>query len=152
MLYCRIQILFFFTSTLLFVHCQHLNTKPNTKVDVFLERIKLKVEVVNTPESREKGLMYRTKLGEYEGMLFVFPYPRETAFWMKNTLIPLDLAYFDEHHRLIEINSMIVDDGKKSYPSSSPILYALEVNYEWFKRQGLGKGSLLRLPYAIKGY
>ena len=148
----NIKFLIYMVLILVFINCDSTDTKQNKKITAFIGKVKVNLEIVATEESREKGLMYRSKLGLYEGMIFVFPFPRETSFWMKNTIIPLDLAYVDENERIVEIKSMPVDDGLTTYPSKVPILYAIELNYGWFKKEELEIGTLVRLPYKIKGY
>ncbi|MGQ9736074.1 MAG: DUF192 domain-containing protein [Thermaceae bacterium] len=97
----------------------------------------LKVEVADTPERWSRGLMLRKTLGE--GMVFLFPYPTGGGFWMKNTLIPLSIAFFDRQGIILRILDM--EPCKKEpcpvyYPG---VLYqgALEVNQEWFSRRGI---------------
>ena len=103
-------------------------------------------EIAKSRDQRERGLMYRSSLGHDDGMLFVFEKAESQAFWMKNTLIPLDLAYFDAQGYLIEVYTMQPDDGKKTYHSSEPALYALEMNSGWFEKKGIKKYAKLELP------
>lgn len=133
------------------VACDGLLTQQLKVIDIYVDEIHVRAELAQTPETRQRGLMYRSKLGLDEGMLFVFPRPRMQSFWMKNTLIPLDIAYFDSQGFLINIHTMEPDGGKKTYPSSEPALYALEMNKGWFKKHGLRKYARLKLPGDIKG-
>lgn len=93
-------------------------------------------EIADTDESRERGLMYRTSMPANEGMLFVFDRAETMAFWMKNTLIPLSIGYFDENKKLIEVYEMtpavMGEVQPKTYPSHRPAQYALEMNKGWF--------------------
>lgn len=105
----------------------------------------LTVEVATTPEQLQKGLMFRSSLGKDEGMLFVFDSEQVLSFWMKNTLIPLSIAFFDKEKRLIEIidemepaRSLMQRDFPR-YQSKSPAKYALEVNQGWFRQKGIKK-------------
>jgi len=98
--------------------------------------------------------MYRAKLGANEGMLFVFKRAQPLSFWMKNTLIPLDLAYFDENGILLNVLQMdpepgVPDHKLKAYPSSAPALYALEMNKGWFKKRGIRKKARLVLSRKV---
>ena len=136
---------------LLFFRCDGLKTQEGKLLNIAIGHYPLKVELANTPETRERGLMYRSHLRGDEGMLFVFPYPRKVAFWMKNTLIPLDIGYFNAEGFLLEYMGMRPDGGKKTYPSSKLTLYAVETNLDWFKKRQVRKGAKLHLPRKIKG-
>ncbi len=103
------------------------------------------VEIADTPEERAEGLMFRSSLPEDRGMLFVFPEPQPLAFWMKNTAIPLSIAYIDRHGTILEIHDM-EPYSLESVPSRQPALYALEVNQGTFERLGIAPGDRLRLP------
>lgn len=103
----------------------------------------LNVEVADTYESRANGLMGRTELAEGEGMLFVYKKPERLVFWMKNTLIPLSIAFFDEDKTVINILDMDPPIGKTllRYRSTAPALYALEVPQGWFEEHGIAVGD-----------
>lgn len=105
----------------------------------------LQVEIAETEEQQAHGLMYRKSMPENHGMIFVFKDSKIRSFWMKNTLIPLSIAYFDENRTLVDIQDMkpvkeakslmaVETENLPSYPSSGPAMYALEVNQGWFKR------------------
>jgi len=108
-----------------------------------IDDIRLNVEIAQDPESLEKGLMFRRKLPEDQGMLFVFPYEHVLSFWMRNTYIPLDIAFIDASGKVIDIQYMEPIDESKHYVSSGPALYALEVNGGWFARHQLGVGAMV---------
>lgn len=112
-----------------------------------LQGKKIVAEIADTDATRERGLMFRTKMGENEGMLFVFDYDEKLGFWMKNTLIPLAIGYFDANMKLIEVHEMVPaamgDQYPKSYPSSKPARYALEMNKGWFARNHIKPGAKL---------
>jgi uncharacterized protein len=103
--------------------------------------IVLKVEVATTVEQKSQGLMLRTKLKDGEGMLFVFPHEEILSFWMKNTLIPLSIGFFDKKKNLIEVLDMdpvigpVRDEQLPRYQSSHPAMYALEVPKGWFAKK-----------------
>jgi len=105
----------------------------------------LHVEIADTPETRAKGLMGRKTLPPNTGMLFVFDTPQRLSFWMKDTPIPLSIAFFDEERKLIETLDMEVSPDQKqptpSYWSSEPALYALEVSKDWFREKGIEPGE-----------
>lgn len=104
--------------------------------------VELEVEVVDTPETRARGLMERTELGEREGMLFVFPSSEPRSFWMKDTPLPLSIAYIDEQLTIREIHDM-EPLSLEPVPSRYPARYALEVNRGAFGRFGIRVGDRL---------
>jgi uncharacterized protein len=111
------------------------------------EEVRVRVEVADDPAEQAKGLMERTTLGENRGMLFVFPEERELSFWMKNTLIPLSIAYIDSEGRIVDIlNMKPLDDRPPHYVSSEPAQYALEVNQGFFEKRGVKVGDRVELP------
>jgi uncharacterized membrane protein (UPF0127 family) len=103
----------------------------------------LTVEVANTQQEREKGLMFRYSMPHDNGMLFVFDSERNLSFWMKNTFIPLDIAYISSKGIINEIYRMEPLDYSIVYPSKKPARYALEVNAGWFKKNGIEPGMKL---------
>lgn len=110
----------------------------------------LVVEVAETSQQHELGLMFREKLGEDEGMLFVFKNEEARFFWMKNTLIDLSIAYFDKDGKLIDVQEMksgkgLPDHKLPNYPSLGPAKYALEMNKGWFGRNKIRIGSKLKV-------
>ena len=111
------------------------------------EQVKVKVEIADTPAEQEKGLMNRKTLGEDRGMLFVFPDEQVRSFWMKNTLIPLSIAYIDSEGRIIDLQEMkALDDQPPHYVSAEPAQYALEANKGFFKKHGVKVGDRADLP------
>jgi uncharacterized membrane protein (UPF0127 family) len=106
----------------------------------------LKVEVASTQQEHMQGLMNRKKLSENQGMLFVFAEERVREFWMKNTLIDLDIAYFNKERKIIDIQQMqaqtsVVQTHFPTYPSKLPAQYALEMNKGWFKKNKFPEGT-----------
>ena len=91
--------------------------------------------------------MNRTSLGEDRGMLFVFDEETTLSFWMKNTLIPLSVAYIDSEGRIVDIQKMEpLDDEPPNYVSAEPAQYALEVNQGFFEERGVEVGNTIELP------
>jgi len=91
------------------------------------------LEIADTPAERALGLMHRESLAEDAGMLFVFPQESSLNFWMKNTLIPLDILYMDSSGVVVDIHTMVPQPGVpdselRHYPSAAPAQYALEIN------------------------
>lgn len=106
---------------------------------------KLDVSIADTDDRREVGLMWRKKLGEEQGMLFIYDYPQTLSFWMKNTYIPLSVGFFDKRKVLLQITDMPVEanpqNPKHSYKSNGPAVYALEVPIGWFTRMNIKPGE-----------
>ncbi len=102
--------------------------------------------LADTPALRSRGLMGVTSLGDLDGMLFAWDAPLEVAFWMKNTLIPLDIGFFDENGTLALVVSMVPCDADpcSTYPSERPILYALEALPGFFDTSALGESLIPR--------
>jgi uncharacterized membrane protein (UPF0127 family) len=102
---------------------------------------KLTVEIAKTDEDKSKGLMERESLGSNRGMLFIYDEPQILNFWMKNTKIPLSIAFFDKNKVLLQIFDMFPPSSRETvyptYQSSKPALYALEVNQGWFQKYGI---------------
>jgi uncharacterized protein len=109
------------------------------------ERVPVQVEITDTPEERQTGLMGRNALAEDAGMLFVFDQEQILSFWMKDTLIPLSIAYINAEGRIVDIQDMQPLD-ETSHPSAEPARYALEVNQGFFAEQGVTVGDMVELP------
>jgi uncharacterized protein len=108
---------------------------------------KLTVQVADNQEKRDKGLMFVGKLPENEGMLFVFSGKTYGGFWMKNTLIPLSVAFLDSDGKILKILDM-VPCKKDECPTYDPELYyhyAIEVNFGWFEKNQIKVGDLVNL-------
>ncbi len=118
------------------------------KYEIYVDDHQILVELAITSEQRQKGLMFRTSLPENEGMLFVFPEEAIQNFWMKNTPIPLDVAFFDEEGYLIEYQSM-EPNSETIHQSSEPAKYALEMNQGWFKKRNIKRYAKLKLPQNV---
>lgn len=121
------------------------------RISIQVGNINAKVEVAALPNIRRKGLMDRMHLGVNEGMLLVFPREKLLQMWMLNTLIPLDVGFFDSSGLLLNIVTMEPDGGKAIHKSAGLAVYALEMNKGWFSRHGIQSGVTLRLPYVIQG-
>ena len=99
------------------------------------------VEVAQTSEAQEQGLMFREHLPENQGMLFVYPLEQILSFWMRHTSIPLDIAFIDRDGVIVSIQPMQPLDEEKHYASPVPVPYALEVNQGWFERHSVRVGD-----------
>lgn len=106
------------------------------------------VELAETPEEHATGLMYRTQLAPDHGMLFIYSEPHLVTFWMKNTLLPLDILFFDGEARLIGTYPNVKPcryDPCRRYPSQAPIQYALELPSGTLSNLGLHKGDQFKI-------
>jgi uncharacterized membrane protein (UPF0127 family) len=109
----------------------------------------LHVEVAKTPAERERGLMYRKSMAENHGMLFIFPSDRHLSFWMKNTVIPLSIAYISQDGTIREIYHM-KPRSLEAIRSDHSVRYALEVNEGEFARLGVKPGDRVVLPPNLR--
>lgn len=100
-------------------------------------------EVANSFESRAQGLMFRKYLGPNEGMLFVFPQAEQHCMWMKNTLIPLSVAFMDAQGKIVSIAEM-QPQTETSHCAAAPAKFALEMSGGWFASKGLKAGATLQ--------
>jgi hypothetical protein len=123
---------------------------PTWRVTFPSANASIKAEVADTERVREKGLMYRTHLGENEGMIFCFNQTGYHAFYMYNTRIPLSVIFLNESLRIVDIQDMApcVERNPSACPIYTPhaaCSYAIEVNQEFVKRHGIKTGELVRI-------
>jgi uncharacterized membrane protein (UPF0127 family) len=119
--------------------------KQEIKSDLPMAKLTLRqrsitVEVANKAATRMTGLMFRRSLPRDQGMLFVFPDDTVRAFWMKNTQIPLSIAFIDDKGKIENILEM-PPYSEDQFFSEGPAKYALEMNAGWFSRNGLKAGD-----------
>jgi uncharacterized membrane protein (UPF0127 family) len=103
----------------------------------------IQAQVAQTDEQRAIGLMYVREMPLHAGMLFVFEQPSRQCFWMRNTLLPLSIAFVADDGRIVNIAEMQALDEKTNHCSSEPVRYALEMNQGWFAKRGFKAGSKL---------
>ena len=101
---------------------------------------KLVVEVAVTPGEQALGLMNRDSLATDRGMIFVFEEPKKASFWMRNTSIPLDLAFLDSEGVILEIHPLVPFEETPVESKSGKVAYAIETNRDWFASRGLKPG------------
>jgi uncharacterized membrane protein (UPF0127 family) len=109
------------------------------------ERVEVEAEIAEDEAKRRKGLMERTELAEDAGMLFVYDREQPLSFWMRNTVIPLSIAYIDAEGRIADIQDMQPLD-ETPHPSAEPARYALEVNQGFFEERGVEVGDEVEVP------
>jgi uncharacterized membrane protein (UPF0127 family) len=130
------------------IYCTPLEERLET-AELTLEKaggglIRLQAEIARTERDRARGLMHRRSLPDGEGMLFVFERDQILSFWMKDTLIPLSIAFISYDGRILEIYDMKPQDLTPVHSGRS-VRYALEVPQGWFERAGITTGDRLNL-------
>lgn len=120
-------------------------------VEVSIGSNKLFIEIASTDIERQVGLMNRESLGDDMGMLFIFDKEQSVSFWMKNTLIPLSIAYINKYGKILEIYDMKPQSLEPVPSKRSSVLYALEVNKGYFDSKGIKVGDTLELS-NVKSY
>jgi uncharacterized membrane protein (UPF0127 family) len=122
---------------------------PRTKLSAGFHQIE--VQVASTPSQQATGLMFRAEMPQHEGMLFVFPEPKQQCFWMKNTLIPLTAAFVADDGTVVNLEDM-QPQTTQSHCSAKPVRFVLEVNQGWFAKKGLKAGMrLVGAPFKAGG-
>jgi len=121
--------------------CCSVRGFPTATIDV--DGNPVRVEIAADEELRNRGLMHRDSLGRDDGMLFSYPDERRRSFWMKDTRIPLDIAFADTKGKILRIASMKPFVTKPT-PSLFPARYALEMNQGWFEAHAVEPGDHIR--------
>ena len=103
----------------------------------------IRAEAASTFETRAQGLMFRKHLGPNEGMFFVFPQSELHCMWMKNTLIPLSVAFVDEKGKIVSISDM-QPQTETSHCAAAPAKFALEMPAGWFAAKGIKSGTTIQ--------
>ena len=104
-------------------------------------KIKIDLEIAETEYERQLGLMNRNTMEETQGMLFIFQVERMQSFWMRNTLIPLDILFINKNNEIVTIHKNTKVLSAQSYASTEPAIYVLEVNGGFTERQNIVKGD-----------
>lgn len=133
---------------LLLVLTANITACANDEPAVTLAGQRFSIEIADDNESRTRGLMFRDSMPDSHGMLFIFPREEQRSFWMKNTRIPLDIFYFDAQLKLVSVSENVKPcrtANCRSYPSTGPAKYVLELNAGKAEALGVGVGSELKL-------
>ena len=117
---------------------QAQSSMPLTELSAGMYRIEAEV-AANNPD-RMQGLMNRRSMAPNQGMLFVFPQAARHCMWMRNTYLPLSVAFLDDDGRIINIEDM-QPQTETSHCAAAPARFALEMNLGWFKQKGFGPGT-----------
>jgi uncharacterized protein len=113
---------------------------PSIRLNAGIHNIQ--AEVAQTPEQRSTGLMFRKEMAANEGMLFIFEQPAVQCFWMKNTLLPLSIAFVDDSGAVVNLADM-KPQSEQSHCSTKPVRFVLEMNQGWFAKRGIGPGATI---------
>lgn len=119
---------------------EHLDIRSQSSI------VRFSVEVVDTAQTRAVGLMNRPKLAQFSGMLFVYPEARAVNFWMRNTLIPLDMIFLDSNGVVQHVHENAIPHDETPIPGGFNIQYVLEINGGLARELGIKAGSELRHP------
>lgn len=115
-------------------------------ITLHLRQQPISAELARSPEAQARGLMHRTHLGKHSGMLFVFDRDGKHCMWMKNTLLPLSVAFLDSRGVIVTLAEM-QPGSLELHCAARPALYALEMNAGWFARHGgRAGGKIDNLP------
>lgn len=129
----------------LYLSCHKQVHKINSQFkEIYIGDKKVLVEIADTELERALGLMYRDSLPENTGMLFIFPTPGYYSFWMKNTKIPLSIAFCDTNAIIFQIEDMVPFDETNLKVPKKPIKYAIEMNKGWFQQNNIKLGTKIR--------
>jgi uncharacterized membrane protein (UPF0127 family) len=123
------------------------------KIDIEGNRLKLKVAY--SREAQSQGLMWVTDLKDGTGMIFVYDIPQHLSFWMKNTLIPLSIAFVEPDGKISSIFNMYPQPGTPdtelaTYPSATMVKYAIEVPLGWFELNNIKRNSYVDIPEQLR--
>ena len=123
-----------------FAHAQAQAKLP--AVDLSSGIYVIKAELASTASQQQQGLMFRDKMAENEGMLFVYGAPAKVCMWMKNTKLPLSVAFIDANGKIVNVEDM-KPQTLTSHCSKGLVHYALEMNQGWFRQHNIGTGNVI---------
>jgi uncharacterized membrane protein (UPF0127 family) len=124
---------------------QEIPQRPG-QIQMTIGGAKVTLEVVEDPDTRAQGLMFRDSLAPNSGMLFVFPHDDIYPFWMKNTRIPLSIAFITSSGEIVGISRMQPFDTVTMHMPSWPFRYAIEMDSGWFRAHGVKEGDTIIIP------
>ena len=127
----------------------HSNISDNITYEINIHDKKPRVEVAFRQKERTIGLMFRDKLDNDHGMLFIYPQEQNLSFWMKNTRIPLSIAFINSSETITQIEPM-APYSLTSHTSKVKVRFALEMEEGWFRKNGITVGSKVDFPSEIR--
>ncbi|MEX0349562.1 MAG: DUF192 domain-containing protein [Paracoccaceae bacterium] len=113
--------------------------------------LRFQVELADTPQTRSRGLMFRESMSPRAGMLFVYEQPQRASFWMKNTLIPLDMIFVDPTGTVTHVHHQAIPGDLTPIEGGTGVLSVLEINGGLAKKYGIAPGSVLRHEIFSEG-
>ncbi len=144
-------------SSLFFIFMEHDNCekKDNSICKVKIGQDRINLRVAYSDKVQQIGLMWTGHMEENSGMIFVYDSPKYLSFWMKNTLIPLSIAFVEEDGRIESIQDMYPQPGKMDhelplYQSNTMVKYAIETNIAWFSERNIRPGTYIKIPTKLK--
>lgn len=159
----RVIALFVMLGGMSLVNVNCTPTKPNPldklgTVDLSIKGQAFTLWIADSADEKEHGLMFVTREqmtdlqgGTRRGMIFVFGSERQRSFWMKNTIIALDIAYLDAKGTVLSMHTMVaLDDRHGQYPSNGPAMFAIEVNAAVYAEIGLRVGDRIDIPSDLR--
>ena len=120
----------------------------DASVEIDLTELLTEIEIVSKFDDRRKGLMFKGSIPKNYGMFFIWEYKRQQCMWMKDTSIPLSVAYIGNKGEILEIYDM-VPFSKKSVCSKNYVKYALEVNKGWFEKKNIAIGDVINIKEIV---
>lgn len=117
-------------------------------IKLYIGNKEMETEIAADNASRQTGMMFRKSMGENEGMIFVFPYAHRTAFWMKNTTVPLSAAYIDPEGVILEIHKLEPLNENSVEAKNDDIQYVLETPQGWFERNKISVGTAIATEHG----
>ena len=133
-------------SVFIFTACNDTNKKQttiDTLFDLSINNVPFKAQIAVFDSEKMRGLMFRESLPENNGMVFVYDSPTQASFWMKNTLIPLDIGFFDKNGVLTEVKKLYPQNLDAVKSSRSDILFCIEMNAGWFDKNNVKSSAKL---------
>ena len=112
---------------------------------------RFRVEIADDAQERAQGLMFRQQMSKGAGMLFIYPFPRQASFWMKNTLIPLDMIFLDRTGTVTRVHSNAVPLDEHAIDGGPDVLAVLEINGGLAKAMGIAPGAQMQHPGLPQG-
>lgn len=117
-------------------------------IKLWLGRQELMAEIAATPRELATGMMHRKEMGENEGMLFILPIPQQASFYMRNTYVPLSVAYIDTEGTILEIHDLQPLNEEPVPSKSNRVHFVLETKQGWFDRNQVSIGNVIRTEYG----
>src|SRR5688572_14639756 len=138
----RRAILFLLVTSLAIAPLACASGRPKNSIPIEFGDHTLWAEVADDEGERQQGLMFRREMGKDAGMIFVFAHPHRASFWMKNTPLPLSIAFLDANKKVLNIEKMQPYDETHYTWSKGEALYAVEAHQGWFEERGIKSGDV----------